>query len=128
MKRSAMFSLALLVTLPLMGLASISAGERFDNDPKHQLPRPDKNPADMTKPVKVFILLGQSNMFGMGDVEPNTSKGTLAYLTTKERRYPYLIDDAGKWTARSDVRYSPSASRSGSIAYTLTFGEIRAIT
>lgn len=105
MKRNAMFILLLLVAFTLMGLITVSAEEKFDNDPKHQLPRPDNKPADMTRPVKVFILLGQSNMFGMGDVEPATTRGTLAYLTTTAKKYPYLIDDAGKWTTRSDVRY-----------------------
>lgn len=32
------------------------------------LPRPDDKPADMTKPVKVFIMMGQSNMVGMGQI------------------------------------------------------------
>lgn len=81
------------------------AAEKFDANPKHQLPRPDNKPADMTKPVKVFILLGQSNMLGMGDIGPETKQGTLEYLTKQEKRYPYLLDDAGQWTARSDVRY-----------------------
>lgn len=30
--------------------------------------RPDGKEADMSKPVQVFILLGQSNMVGMGEV------------------------------------------------------------
>jgi len=32
------------------------------------LPRPDGKPGDTKKPVKVYILAGQSNMVGMGDV------------------------------------------------------------
>jgi len=32
------------------------------------LPRPDGKPGDATKPVKVYILAGQSNMVGMGDL------------------------------------------------------------
>ncbi len=31
-------------------------------------PKPDGKEADMSKPVQVFILLGQSNMVGMGEV------------------------------------------------------------
>ncbi|MFK7788913.1 MAG: hypothetical protein AB8C95_05375, partial [Phycisphaeraceae bacterium] len=30
------------------------------------LPDPDGQPADMTKPVQVYILMGQSNMVGSG--------------------------------------------------------------
>lgn len=32
------------------------------------LPSPDGKPGDTTKPVKVYILAGQSNMVGMGDI------------------------------------------------------------
>jgi alpha-galactosidase len=89
-----------------MGLSGAPAAEKVDTDPKHKLPRPDTKPADLTKPVKVFILLGQSNMVGMGAVGPETKQGTLEYLTKKEGRYPHLLDDAGKWSVRSDVRYT----------------------
>ncbi len=105
MKGRSLFGVVCLLAAMLMGIAGVSAAEKFDTDPKHQLPRPDTKPADLTKPVKVFILMGQSNMFGMGEVGPETTRGTLAYLTKKEKRYPYLLDDTGKWTARSDVRY-----------------------
>ena len=33
-----------------------------------KLPRPDGKPGDATKPVKVYILAGQSNMVGMGNI------------------------------------------------------------
>jgi len=33
-----------------------------------QLPDPDNKPPDAARPVKVFILMGQSNMVGMGDI------------------------------------------------------------
>ena len=105
MKRRTWCAVACLLAVALMGVAGASAAEKFDTDPKHQLPRPDSKAADLTKPVKVFILMGQSNMFGMGEVGPESKQGTLEYLTKKEKRYPYLLDDAGKWTARSDVRY-----------------------
>lgn len=88
-----------------MGTANAAAAGKFDADPKHQLARPDTKGADLKKPVKVFILLGQSNMVGMGDVGPEGTNGTLEYLTKQAKRYPHLVDDAGKWTARSDVRH-----------------------
>jgi hypothetical protein len=105
MKRRTLYAVVCLLAVTLMGVAGVSAAEKFDTDPKHQLPRPDAKAADLKKPVKVFILMGQSNMFGMGNVGPETKQGTLEYLTKKEKRYPYLIDDAGKWTERSDVKY-----------------------
>jgi len=61
------------------------------------LPDPDGKPADMSKPVHVFILMGQSNMLGFGKVS-----GVKA--ATDKGLYPYLVDDAGKWTVRKDVR------------------------
>jgi alpha-galactosidase len=99
-------SLSVLLAISLCaGGATVSAGDKFDTDPKHKLPRPDTKAPDLKKPVKVFILMGQSNMVGMGEIEPETTKGTLAYLTKKEGRYPHLLDEAGKWTVRNDVWY-----------------------
>ena len=71
----------------------------------HQLPDPDGKPAAADKPVKVFILMGQSNMLGFGRVGPEDKNGTLTYLTKKEGKYPHLVDDDGNWTERKDVRY-----------------------
>src|SRR5210317_1020950 len=60
------------------------------------LPDPDGKPADMSKPVKVFILMGQSNMLGFGKTDQ--------LKTVAPEKYPYLVDDAGNWTVRKDVR------------------------
>lgn len=54
------------------------------------------------KPLRVFILMGQSNMVGMGDIGPEGTPGTLATLA-KGGRYPFLLDDEGKWICRDDV-------------------------
>ncbi|MGK0189147.1 MAG: hypothetical protein ACI9R3_004964, partial [Verrucomicrobiales bacterium] len=40
----------------------------MSNDIPSQLPDPDGKPGDADKPVKVYILAGQSNMVGMGDL------------------------------------------------------------
>ena len=63
------------------------------------LPRPDGKPADLSKPVQVYILMGQSNMLGFGK-----PKG-LADACKNKGLYPYLIDENGDWTVRKDVRY-----------------------
>ena len=68
------------------------------------LPRPDGKPADVSKTVKVFILMGQSNMLEMGNVAGDKD-GTLEHAVKKEGLYPFLADDAGKWTTRQDVRF-----------------------
>ena len=67
------------------------------------LPDPDGKPADMSKPVQVYILLGQSNMLGFGTVK-GEKDGTLEHAVKSKKLYPYLIDDAGNWTERKDVR------------------------
>jgi len=69
-----------------------------------ELTRPDGKPADMSKPVQVFILMGQSNMVGMGKIAGDKD-GTLEYAVKTKKKYPYLVDDAGNWTVRQDVRY-----------------------
>lgn len=66
------------------------------------IPDPDGKPADMTKPVRVFILMGQSNMVGAGKV--NGGDGSLTHAVKEKDLYPYLIDDSGAWTTRKDVR------------------------
>ncbi|MEQ2005534.1 MAG: sialate O-acetylesterase [Limisphaerales bacterium] len=65
---------------------------------------PGSKPADMTKPVRVFILLGQSNMVGLGKVKGGD--GSLEHAVKEKRKYPYLVDDAGAWIERKDVRYA----------------------
>jgi len=70
-----------------------------------QLPDPDTTPPDTTKPVKVYILSGQSNMVGMGDIAPLGTPGTLETITTTDGMFPHLVDAAGDWTVRNDVWY-----------------------
>jgi len=70
----------------------------------NQLPDPDGKPADMTKPVQVFILMGQSNMLGFGKISGADKPGTLEHATKLENLYPFLVDDEGNWTERKDVR------------------------
>jgi hypothetical protein len=66
------------------------------------LPDPDGEEADMSKPVQVYILMGQSNMLNFGKVKGGG--GSLEHAVKENNLYPYLIDDAGNWTARRDVR------------------------
>ncbi len=69
---------------------------------KGEIPRPDGKPADMSKPVQVFILLGQSNMVGAGKVSGGAT--SLEHFVKTEKQYPFLVDDAGAWIERKDVR------------------------
>lgn len=59
--------------------------------------------ADAPKPVKVFILLGQSNMVGLGKV--TGPAGSLEHAVKTKKLYPYLVDAQGAWKAREDVRH-----------------------
>jgi alpha-galactosidase len=66
--------------------------------------------ADGPKPLKIFILAGQSNMEGQGvikmDPARNEGKGTLEYLVkdpATRDRFKHLVDAKGAWVVRSDV-------------------------
>src|SRR5450755_4555409 len=66
--------------------------------------------ADQPKPVKVFILAGQSNMQGQGfvkaDPKRNEGKGSLEFLVkdaASAARFKHLVDKDGKWIVRKDV-------------------------
>ncbi len=93
--------------------ASGGAGVSAPGGPASEIKRPDDSPADQTKKVKVFILMGQSNMVGMGDIEPAGKPGTLTTLAKTEKRYPFLLDDAGQWTKRKDVYYYDARVKKG---------------
>lgn len=83
--------LILLTALPLLSVPQLA-------------PAPGKNT------LKVFILAGQSNMVGAGQVaanpERNGGQGSLEYLVkspeTKEE-YAHLVDEKGAWIERDDV-------------------------
>ena len=60
-RRTRSFLPVAAVALVLLAWPAFAAGV------SDQLPDPDGKPADMSKPVKVFILMGQSNMVGFGN-------------------------------------------------------------
>lgn len=68
-----------------------------------QIPDPDGKPADLTKKVKVFIIMGQSNTLEMGKVKGD-KEGSLEHAVKNEGLYPFMVDDEGNWTKRADVR------------------------
>lgn len=70
-------------------------------------PLPDPDPLDTgvgDRPVKVYIMAGQSNMVGFGTVSGEPSS-TLESMTLRQNTFPNLIDGSGDWTTRADVRY-----------------------
>jgi len=92
MKRTHMKAALLLVALISFSLTVLAAAV-----PK-ELPRPDGKPADMSKPVQVYLLMGQSNAVGMGKL------ASLEAAVKQKKKYPYLVDEAGNWNERKDVR------------------------
>ena len=103
-RRAFALSSIAIAALGLSSLATVSAAEQ-------PIPRPDGKPADMTKPVQVFILLGQSNMVGLGKIAGG--EGSLENAVKNKQKYQYLVDDAGAWTERKDVRYVRYMSGNG---------------
>ena len=90
--------------LPIAAVALVLlALPAFAAEVPDPLPDPDGKPADMSKPVQVYILLGQSNMVGAGKIAGD-KKGSLEHAVKEKKQYPYLVDDAGNWTVRKDVR------------------------
>lgn len=61
--------------------------------------------AHATTPVKVYILMGQSNMLGEGKIAGDKN-GTLEFAVKTEGKYQYLWDKTtDDWAVRDDVRY-----------------------
>lgn len=66
--------------------------------------------ADPPKPIKVFILAGQSNMEGHGlikaDAKRNDGKGSLEFIVKDPAtadRFKHLLGKSGQWAVRDDV-------------------------
>lgn len=76
-------NLAALCGLSLLATSALHAAD---------LPKPDGKPADMTKPVQVFLIMGQSNTLEFGKVTDELKTA-----------YPFLAADDG-WSTRQDVR------------------------
>lgn len=93
---------SLLIKIPLINVIFFGISfSALSND--HDLPDPDGKSADMTKPVQVYILMGQSNMLNFGKIKGD-KEGTLENAVKNKKLYPYLIDEEGNWTTRKDVR------------------------
>ncbi len=78
------------------GVAAAGGGTKVKGSIPDVLPDHDGKEADMSKPVQVFVMMGQSNMLGFGNT--GALKGVAA------TSYPYLVDDGGNWIVRKDVR------------------------
>ena len=93
MKLPPIFSHTLMLTIYLFVLLTV---------PAKALPDPDGKAADMSKPVQVFIIMGQSNTFEMGKVKGDKA-GSLEYAVREKSLYPFMVDGRGNWIKRMDV-------------------------
>ncbi len=120
--------------LAALALMIAFVGCAMAREKRIDLPQPDDKPSAAGKPIQVFILMGQSNMVGMGDIGPETAKGTLTHLTRIDKKFPWLVD-GDKWTSRKDVYYhdarvkkgaplSPTANNGNAIGPELGFGYV----
>jgi hypothetical protein len=77
------------------------------------LPAPDGKPGDATKPVKVYILAGQSNMVGMGDLTGATNMFASEYLTSDPAapKGPLYIYKVGNYNIEPLLLYSPDGTK-----------------
>jgi hypothetical protein len=68
-------------------------------------------------PLKIYILAGQSNMLGQGNISPATTIGTLEYTVANdpEGNYQFLVDDKGEWVVRDDVWIRDQKSKHGGL-------------
>ena len=61
--------------------------------------------AQAAEKVRVYIMMGQSNMLGFGTVGPVQNAGTLEHAIANDGLFPYLKDGDG-WAVRDDCRYT----------------------
>lgn len=73
-----------------LGLCCLATSTVFAAVPL-DLPRPDRAPGNPAKPVKVYILAGQSNMVGMGDVKGATPLYPSVYLSADPAIIPGVM-------------------------------------
>ena len=90
------FTIVLALAAAVITGLVLSAAAR---DVPAQLPDPDGKAPDTTKPVKVYILAGQSNMVGMGNISGARCRYTGIYLTADPaaRKGPMYIYPVGHY-------------------------------
>ena len=66
-------------------------------------PAPAQQPG--SSPVKLYLMLGQSNMEGQGEISPAETPGTLEYIVANDpgSDYQFLVDGGGGWVVCDDV-------------------------
>lgn len=91
------------VTFLFFALCNVPTNPTNAQDSSTTVPKYDGQSAVMAKPVQVFLLLGQSNMVGLGKV--SGGEISLEHAVKEKKKYPYLIDESNNWIQRKDVRF-----------------------
>jgi len=102
MNRSIRFLPPLAIPIATLGFLLACGLGLMAQDAGPAIARHDGKPADTDKPVQVFILMGQSNMVGLGRI--SGKEGSLEHAVKEKKKFKYLVDDDGQWTERKDVR------------------------
>lgn len=85
------------ILFAVIGVACIG-GTALCAEVQAEVPKYDGSAADLSKPVQVYLLMGQSNAVGLGKI------ASLEEAVKTKKKYQYLVDDAGNWVTRKDVR------------------------
>ena len=98
-----------LTAIVLAGFALTAAA----GDVPAQLPAPDGKPGDATKPVKVYILAGQSNMCGMGNLSGAKNRYAGVYLTAAPAapEGPLTVYKVGNYKIARLALYLPDGAK-----------------
>ena len=107
----------IVLSLLAVGLMTLVIHASAKEIPEH-LPESGNEEVDTSQPVQVYILAGQSNMVGMGEISGDRP-GTLETIT-EGGKFPHLVDDNGDWTARKDVYYVEARLNNPYVAGPLT--------
>ncbi|MAG93170.1 MAG: hypothetical protein CMJ48_05410 [Planctomycetaceae bacterium] len=98
-------------SLTLLLLTSLTLAAAAEDIPA-QLADPDGKPGDTTKPVKVYILAGQSNMVGMGDLSGAKNVYTGVYRSSDPAvpEGPFQIYKVGNYKVSTLNVYPPDGT------------------
>ncbi|NQT89604.1 hypothetical protein HQ560_22735 [bacterium] len=103
--------LTIVLAFVVLALTSLALNASAEGIPA-QLPDPDGKAGDATKPVKVYILAGQSNMVGMGDLTGARNVYTGVYLTSDPAapKSPLQVWRVGNYKIASLAVYLPDGT------------------
>jgi len=63
-------------------------------------------------PIRIIYFKGGSAAFWLEQVDLE-GKGDLETVTKKDKKFPYLLDESGKWTVRNDVYFQEARLTAG---------------